>query len=132
MPATKRPLTQPLPVDRHRAHVASLPRLWPLKDYRGDVRIEEHPNGCLIVWTVSCKPRIPGLEKRLESTVRSTYTRIAAALARESRATGDLANDLLSVRTSRLPGLIAAMSVPSCARRVWNGPIERPAGPIWA
>ena len=68
----------------HHAYAASLPRLWPLRDFQGDVRLEEHPNGCLIVWTISCRSPVPGYEKRLRSTVRSTYTRIAAALAHEA------------------------------------------------
>ena len=68
----------------HHAYTASLPRLWPIKDFQGDVHLEEHPDGCLIVWTISCKSRVPVLEKRLQSTVRSTYTRIAAALAHEA------------------------------------------------
>jgi hypothetical protein len=68
----------------HHVYAATLPRLWPLKDFQGDVRLEERPNGCLIVWTISCASRIPGLEKRLQSTVRSTYRRIATALAQEA------------------------------------------------
>jgi hypothetical protein len=68
----------------HHAYTASLPWLWPFKEFRGDIRIEEHPNGCLIVWIVTCKSRIRRLEKRLQSTVDATYTRIAAALAEEA------------------------------------------------
>jgi hypothetical protein len=65
----------------HHAYVSSLPRYFPLKNYQGDVRIEEHPNGSRIVWTVTCASRIPGFDKPLLSVVRSTYARIAAALA---------------------------------------------------
>jgi hypothetical protein len=68
----------------HHAYAASLPRYWPLKDYRGDIRIEERPNGCLIIWTVTCKSRIPGLGKSIQLRLRSVYTRLAAALAREA------------------------------------------------
>jgi hypothetical protein len=55
-----------------------------MKDFRGDIRIEEHPNGSLIIWTVTCTSRIRRLERRLQSTVSSTYKRIAAALAEEA------------------------------------------------
>jgi hypothetical protein len=68
----------------HHSYTASLPRLWPMKDFRGDVRIEEHPNGSLIIWTVTFTSRIRRLEGRLQSTVSSTYRRIAAALAEEA------------------------------------------------
>jgi hypothetical protein len=68
----------------HHAYASSLPRYWPLKDYQGDVRIDERPNGCLITWTVTCASRIPGLGKSLQVTVRSTYVRLAAALAQEA------------------------------------------------
>ena len=37
----------------HHAYTASLPRLWPLKDFRGDVRLQDHSQGCLIIWTVT-------------------------------------------------------------------------------
>jgi hypothetical protein len=68
----------------YHAYAASLPRLWPVTDFQGDVRIEDHANGCIIIWTVSCRSRISFLERRLQSTVLSTYTRIAAALAQEA------------------------------------------------
>jgi hypothetical protein len=71
----------------HHAYTASLPRFWPLKDFRGDVRLEDHPEGCLIIWTVTCTSRIPGLRKSVQSTVDQTYTRIAAALAQEAEHT---------------------------------------------
>ena len=38
----------------HHAYAASLPWYMLLKDYRGDIRIEEVPNGSRIVWTVTC------------------------------------------------------------------------------
>ena len=68
----------------HHAYAASLPVYWPLKDYRGDVRIGESPNGSLIIWTVTCKPRIPGLGKAVSSRLGSVYLRLAAALAKEA------------------------------------------------
>jgi hypothetical protein len=68
----------------HHAYTASLARFMPVKDFRGDVRIGDHPKGCLIVSTITCKSRIPGLEKRFQATNRSRYTRLAAALAREA------------------------------------------------
>jgi hypothetical protein len=65
-------------------YASTLPRYFPLKDYQGDVRIEEHPNGSLIVWTVTCASRVPGLNKLLRSMVQSAYVRIVAALAQEA------------------------------------------------
>src|ERR1700754_4623969 len=76
--------TQP----HHHAYVASLPRFWPVKDYRGDIRIEERPTGSLILWTVTCASRIPGLEKTFQSRLCSVYTRLAVALAREAERIG--------------------------------------------
>ena len=72
----------------HHVYASSLPVYWPLKDYRGDIRIEERPNGCLIIWTVTCASCIPGLGKFLRSRVRSEYLRLAAALAQEAERTG--------------------------------------------
>ncbi len=68
----------------HHAYAASLPRYWPLKDYRADIRIEERPNGSLIIWTVTCASRIPGLGKSMQTKLRSVYLRLAAALAQEA------------------------------------------------
>lgn len=69
----------------HHAYVASFPWYTPLKDYRGDIRIEDRPNGSLIIWTVTFLPRIPGLPKHLMRTkIGASYTRLAAALAREA------------------------------------------------
>ncbi len=68
----------------HHAYTASLPHLWPMKDFHGDIRIEDRPNGCLITWTVTCKSRVRRLEKRLQATFGSTDRRIAAALAEEA------------------------------------------------
>jgi hypothetical protein len=38
----------------HHGYAVSLPRYSPLKDYQGEVRIEDHPNGCRIIWAVTC------------------------------------------------------------------------------
>jgi Polyketide cyclase / dehydrase and lipid transport len=69
----------------HHAYVATLPwyQQMLLKDYRGDIRIEDRPNGSLIVWTASCTPRVPGL-RNLNQTLEKTYARLAAALAQEA------------------------------------------------
>lgn len=57
----------------HHAYAARLPRYWPLKDYRGDVRIEERPNGCLIVWTVTSGRAYPASANgQRRSSARST------------------------------------------------------------
>ncbi len=72
----------------HHAYAASLPIYWPLKDYRGDIRIEDRPAGSHIVWTVTCKPRIPGLARSVQSRLQSVYTQIAAELAREAERIG--------------------------------------------
>jgi hypothetical protein len=42
--------------------------------------IDEGPNGSRIIWSVTCASRFPGLEKSL----RSSYTRLAAALAHQA------------------------------------------------
>lgn len=65
----------------HQSYAASFPWYLPLKDYRGDIRIEEGPSGCRIIWMVTCaSSHIPGLEKSLNSS----YRRLAAALAHEA------------------------------------------------
>jgi hypothetical protein len=71
----------------HHAYAVALPWYSPLKDYRGDVRIEDLPSGCLIVWATTCAVRIPGFGKFLQSTLHTTYTRLAAALAQEAERT---------------------------------------------
>jgi hypothetical protein len=68
----------------HHAYVASLPWYMGLKDYRGDIRIEDRPNGCRIIWTVTCAPRIRGFEKFMKSRLGAVYTRLAEALAQEA------------------------------------------------
>jgi hypothetical protein len=68
----------------HHAYEVALPWYVPLKDYRGDVRIEDRPNGSFIVWTTAFMPRIPGLSKRFQSNLDATYTRLGAALAQEA------------------------------------------------
>jgi hypothetical protein len=71
----------------HHAYAAALPWYVPLKDYRGDIRIEDRPNGSLIVWTASCTPRIPGLRRNLNQSLQKNYARLAAALAQEAERT---------------------------------------------
>jgi Polyketide cyclase / dehydrase and lipid transport len=68
----------------HHAYAASTPRWMLIKDYRGDVRIEESGVGSLIIWTVMCTPRIPGLHRLFKSRLQAVYTRIVAALAQEA------------------------------------------------
>jgi Polyketide cyclase / dehydrase and lipid transport len=68
----------------HHSYASTLPRYFPVKDYQGEVRIEEHPDGSVIVWTVTCASRIPGFNRLFRSTIRSMYVRIAAALAQEA------------------------------------------------
>ena len=67
----------------HQAYAAAFPWYVPFKDYRGDIRIEDRSNGSLIVWTVSCMPRIPGM-RNLNQSLQRSYTRLAAALAQEA------------------------------------------------
>ena len=73
----------------HHAYAATLPwyQALLLKDYRGDIRIEDRPNGSLIVWTASCTPRIPGL-RNLNQSLHASYARLALALAREAERIG--------------------------------------------
>ena len=68
----------------HHAYAASPPRWMLIKDYRGDIRIEESGSGSLIIWTVICTPRIPGLSRAFEPRLQSVYTRLAAALVQEA------------------------------------------------
>ena len=68
---------------RHHAYAASLPWYMLLKDYRGDIRIEEGPNGSRIVWTVTCVSRILP-KKSVKSRLEASYANLAAALAREA------------------------------------------------
>jgi hypothetical protein len=70
---------------RH-AYAATFPWYVPLKDYRGDIRIEDRPNGSLIVWTASCTPRFPGFGN-LNRSLNKSYARLAAALAQEAERT---------------------------------------------
>ncbi|OBK32349.1 hypothetical protein A5658_16730 [Mycobacterium sp. 1245111.1] len=69
----------------HHAYVATFP--WYqrvlLKDYHGDIRIDDRPEGSLIVWTASCTPRVPGI-RNLQQTLQRSYARLAAALAQEA------------------------------------------------
>jgi hypothetical protein len=67
----------------HHAYAASLPWYMLLKDYRGDIRIEEVPNGSRIVWTVTCVSRILP-KKSVKSRLEASYARLATALADEA------------------------------------------------
>jgi hypothetical protein len=67
----------------HHAYAASLPWYMLLKDYRGDIRIEEDPNGSRIVWTVTCVSRILPKES-VKSRLEASYANLAAALAHEA------------------------------------------------
>lgn len=68
----------------HHAYVASFPWYTPLKDYRGDIRIEDRPNGCRIVWTATFTPRIRGFDKTMKSRIGASYARLAKVLAKEA------------------------------------------------
>src|SRR5262249_17391899 len=69
----------------HQAYAASFPRYMPLKDYRGDMRITQGPNGSRIIWTVTCALRVPALSnKRVKSRLEASYARLAEALAHEA------------------------------------------------
>jgi Polyketide cyclase / dehydrase and lipid transport len=59
-----------------------------LNNYRAEVHVEEQPNGCLITWTGTFSPLIPGLGKPLQIFTRSHIKRLAAALAREAQRVG--------------------------------------------
>jgi hypothetical protein len=72
----------------HHAYAAAVPRFLPVTDYRGDIRIAERPNGSHIEWTVTCRSRIPGLDKWVRFQLRFVYTRVAAALAHEAERIG--------------------------------------------
>jgi hypothetical protein len=67
----------------HHVYTAVFPWYVPLKNYRGDIRIEGRGRGSLIVWTVSCMPRVPGL-RNLNQALERNYARLAAGLAREA------------------------------------------------
>ncbi len=68
----------------HHAYEASTPRWMLIKDYRGDIGVEDRENGSLITWTVTCTPSVPGLTGVYASRLQSVYTRLVAALAREA------------------------------------------------
>ncbi len=59
-----------------------------INNYRAAVQIDERPNGCLITWTGTLSPLIPGLGKPLQIFARSHIKRLAAALAREAEGVG--------------------------------------------
>jgi hypothetical protein len=59
-----------------------------LNNYRAEVHIEAQPSGCLITWTGTLSPLIPGLGKPLQIFARSHIKRLTAALAREAARVG--------------------------------------------
>lgn len=59
-----------------------------IDNYRARVQIDGRPNGCLITWTETLSPLIPGLGKPLQIFTRSHIKRLAAALAREAQRVG--------------------------------------------
>jgi Polyketide cyclase / dehydrase and lipid transport len=65
----------------HHAYTTTLPGFWPVKDYRGDIRIAELANGSLIIWTATFRTSVPGLGKPLQLMLRSLIVRLSAALA---------------------------------------------------
>ena len=68
----------------HHAYTTTLPGFWPVKDYRGDIRIDELPDGSRITWTATFASPVPGLGKPLRFTLRTLITRLAAALAKRA------------------------------------------------
>jgi polyketide cyclase/dehydrase/lipid transport protein len=68
----------------HHAYTASTPWFMLIKDYRGDIRIDESEHGSLIIYTVTCTPRIRALRKVFAARLQSVYKRLAAALAQEA------------------------------------------------
>lgn len=70
----------------HLAYTTSLPGVWPVRDYRGDIRIDESPGGSLITWTATFTSPVPMLGPPLRLFLRSVIKRLAAAWA--SRAEG--------------------------------------------
>jgi hypothetical protein len=67
----------------HHAYAASLPWYMLLKNYRGDIRIEEDPNGSRIIWTVTCVSRVLPT-RSVKSRLEASYARLATALADEA------------------------------------------------
>ena len=68
----------------HHAYTAVVPRATLLREFHGDVRIEDRADGSLIVWTVTVVPVLDLLAPVMRRQLRSTYPRIAAALAAEA------------------------------------------------
>ena len=70
----------------HHAYAATFPWYVPLKDYRGEIGIEDRPNGSVIVWTASCTPRIPALKS--ESVAPTKLCAVSGSAGTRSRAPG--------------------------------------------
>ena len=61
----------------------------PVKNHRGDIRIEGRPGGSRITWYVSFDSRIPLLGGLLRRIIKSTITNGAAGLAAEAERRAD-------------------------------------------
>jgi Polyketide cyclase / dehydrase and lipid transport len=68
----------------HHAYTTTLPGFWPVKDYRGDIRIAELANGSLITWTATFRTSVRGVGKPLQLMLRSLIVRLSAALAQRA------------------------------------------------
>jgi len=68
----------------HYTYATSLPGFWPVKDYRGDIRIDVRLDGPVITWTATFTSPVPGLGRPLQFFFRSLIERLAAALAQRA------------------------------------------------
>jgi hypothetical protein len=57
----------------------------PVKNYRGDVRIEPRADGCLITWEARFNATIPATGNLIRLAMRASFAKIASALAREAQ-----------------------------------------------
>jgi hypothetical protein len=65
-------------------YVTAVPRFWPYTDMQSDIRISDHPDGALIVWTATCVARHLALASSIEAKLSFVHTRWCAALAEEA------------------------------------------------
>lgn len=65
-------------------HVYAMLSGAPVKNYRGEVRIDDRSGGSLITWNVSFDSRIPVLGSLLRRIMKSTITKGASDLAAEA------------------------------------------------
>jgi ribosome-associated toxin RatA of RatAB toxin-antitoxin module len=56
----------------------------PVKDYRANISIADHPGGCTIIWEATFTSRVPVVGPLIQKSTRSSIAKIAAALAREA------------------------------------------------